>query len=510
MADNTILSIGTGGDTIATDDIGAIKYQRVKLVEGADGVNDGDISAANPLPVEQPNKKASGALGALNAAVSASGQGSGVIHWEIDVGTLVGTVVFEATLDDANWFAINAIRIGGAIISSTSSFADRGALDCAGYSQVRLRVSIYTSGTSNARLEVSKGSAIVRLGQALPTGTNSIGIVDTELPAASALADGAGNPTTPLIGAALEGFNGTTWDRIRGDIANGLDVDVTRVSGTVVVDSELATAAALADAAANPTTAMVGAALLEFNGTTWDRARGDTTNGIDVDVTRVSGTVTVDSELPAAAALADATTNPTAPSVGAMGHVFNGTTWDRARGSTTGTQIIGGIAHNTANSAANNPQIAGMEAIAHGTNPTAVAAGSVTKQYASRAGVPFVIAGHPNIITRRDNFTAAQTDVAIVTIATGLKIVVTRISVMASHANTVDVAARVGFGATTTPTAVGVLISHPGIAAGSGVVEGSGSGILGVGADGEDLRITSGVPTTGSIDVVTSYYTIES
>ena len=81
------------------------------------------------------------------------------------------------------------------------------------------------------------------------------------------------------------------------DATNGLDVDVTRVTGTVTVDSELPAAAALADAAANPTTPMAGAALLEFNGTTWDRARGDTTNGIDVDVTRVTGTVTVDSEL---------------------------------------------------------------------------------------------------------------------------------------------------------------------------------------------------------------------
>lgn len=35
------------------------------------------------------------------------------------------------------------------------------------------------------------------------------------------------------------------------------------------------------------------AGLYLFDGTNWDRARGDTTNGLDVDVTRVSGTVTV-------------------------------------------------------------------------------------------------------------------------------------------------------------------------------------------------------------------------
>ena len=51
MADNTDLNAGTGGDTIAADDIGGVKYQRVKLTLGAEGVNDGDLSATNPMPV---------------------------------------------------------------------------------------------------------------------------------------------------------------------------------------------------------------------------------------------------------------------------------------------------------------------------------------------------------------------------------------------------------------------------------------------------------------------------
>lgn len=50
--DNTVLNTGSGGDTIGSDDIGGIKFQRVKIIEGADGVNDGDISSANPLPVD--------------------------------------------------------------------------------------------------------------------------------------------------------------------------------------------------------------------------------------------------------------------------------------------------------------------------------------------------------------------------------------------------------------------------------------------------------------------------
>src|SRR4051812_45657205 len=51
MADNTILNVGVGGDTIATDDIGGIKYERVKVNFGADG-SATDASSANPLPVD--------------------------------------------------------------------------------------------------------------------------------------------------------------------------------------------------------------------------------------------------------------------------------------------------------------------------------------------------------------------------------------------------------------------------------------------------------------------------
>jgi len=47
--------------------------------------------------------------------------------------------------------------------------------------------------------------------------------VDTELPAASALSDLMGNPTTPLIGAALMGWDGGNWHRV---LDNGFGIDV--------------------------------------------------------------------------------------------------------------------------------------------------------------------------------------------------------------------------------------------------------------------------------------------
>ena len=55
MSDNTELNPGYGGDIYAADDVGGIKYQRVKLVHGADGVNDGDVATGNGLPVAPAN-----------------------------------------------------------------------------------------------------------------------------------------------------------------------------------------------------------------------------------------------------------------------------------------------------------------------------------------------------------------------------------------------------------------------------------------------------------------------
>ena len=51
MGDNTqVNAVTTAGDVIATDDIGGVKHQRVKVEYGDDG-SATDVSAANPLPV---------------------------------------------------------------------------------------------------------------------------------------------------------------------------------------------------------------------------------------------------------------------------------------------------------------------------------------------------------------------------------------------------------------------------------------------------------------------------
>lgn len=56
MADDVIFSTTTktgmpNNTSIAADEISSVKYQRVKMVLGANGTNDGDVASGNPMPV---------------------------------------------------------------------------------------------------------------------------------------------------------------------------------------------------------------------------------------------------------------------------------------------------------------------------------------------------------------------------------------------------------------------------------------------------------------------------
>lgn len=79
MADNVTANPGAGGATFATDDIGGVQWPRSKITLGADGVNDGDVSSSNPMPVtdsevaaavhQEDTPHASGAYGQLALAI---------------------------------------------------------------------------------------------------------------------------------------------------------------------------------------------------------------------------------------------------------------------------------------------------------------------------------------------------------------------------------------------------------------------------------------------------------
>lgn len=184
------------------------------------------------------------------------------------------------------------------------------------------------------------------------------------------------------------------------------------------------------------------------------------------------------------------------------------------------TVAVGAQAHDDANDADNRPVKVGGVAVAHGATPTEVAASDIVQLLANRQGMPFMIGGAPNTQTSQYISTGTITDDNMLpAISSGTKYVVTRITATVDEAVTVGVGFRIGFGATTIPAApstnadavAGILLSHPGLVPGGGITLGDGSGILGVGGDGEELRVTvSDSPTGGSIHFTVTWYTVAS
>lgn len=161
----------------------------------------------------------------------------------------------------------------------------------------------------------------------------------------------------------------------------------------------------------------------------------------------------------------------------------------------------------------------GVLGVAHGSDPAAVAAGDAAVLIANRHRILYTLGGHPNLQSAEYITTASQTDDAIMpAISTGTKYVIAGVTVTCNNANTVNVSVRIGFGTTTVPAqgasgadaVAKVILSHPGIAPGSGVLKGHAGGIIGIGGDGEELRITCGAPTSGSLVVQVDYFTIAS
>jgi hypothetical protein len=160
----------------------------------------------------------------------------------------------------------------------------------------------------------------------------------------------------------------------------------------------------------------------------------------------------------------------------------------------------------------------GVQAVAHGSTPDTADALDAVIPLANRHRVPFLLGGHPNLQSSEYFTSGAQTnDPVLPVISAGTIYVITGITVTCSNANATSPSVRIGFGAAAVPTqgttgadgVAKVLLSHPGIAPGSGMVKGHAGGIVGIGGDGEDLYITCTTPTT-SLIVQVDWFTITS
>ena len=127
-------------------------------------------------------------------------------------GAYTGALSLQGTIDRVTW-----VTIGGVVFFNATSGAQSATIasastgiwqaECSNFRSVRITALGAVTGTAVVTICASKSTSIIALD--VP--------VDTELPTAAALADASGNPTTAMVGAATELFNGTSWDRQRGN-----------------------------------------------------------------------------------------------------------------------------------------------------------------------------------------------------------------------------------------------------------------------------------------------------
>lgn len=163
---------------------------------------------------------------------------------------------------------------GGAGADPLSDGTDAGALPTK---------TLWVAGADGT---VLRGLRVDSSGRARTVVENTV-TADTELPAAAALADNTGNPTAPAVGAFPHGYDGAAWDRLR-TYAGSVNGNFDGVLGVIAYlwDGGVARVAEPANADAKAFANIPAAGVMVYNGASMDRVRGDTANGMDVDVTR--------------------------------------------------------------------------------------------------------------------------------------------------------------------------------------------------------------------------------
>jgi hypothetical protein len=211
-----------------------------------------------------------------------------------NLGNPTTTIVGSALLgfDGANWRRV-AVDAFGKIRVSVDAVANPPNLDVA----LSTRASESTLSAIKAQTDKLTFDTAGRLAIQNPPNLDvalssrasepTLSAFSGKFPSAVALADNLANPTTTIIGAANLGFDGANWRRLVADASGRLRVSADVVANPPNLDVALSSrasestlsafsgkfpsASALGDAMANPTTTIIGGALLGFDGSNWRR-----------------------------------------------------------------------------------------------------------------------------------------------------------------------------------------------------------------------------------------------
>lgn len=163
-------------------------------------------------------------LGSATLQSAAAANGNGTVFDVSGAGTAVLSVVSATSMsggttvnfevlspDGTTWVPIKGYSVATGAQATTTTADGDFRFNVAGYRSLRARISAYSAGVTTI-----KGTATSISGDSAPSTTV---VVDSELPAAAALADATANPTVPAVGTFGHSFGGTTWDRIRSGLS---------------------------------------------------------------------------------------------------------------------------------------------------------------------------------------------------------------------------------------------------------------------------------------------------
>lgn len=229
MADNVEAGSGSGGPTFATDDIGgipAVQVPRIKLMLGADGVNDGDVSSANPLPISDAGGTltvdgtvavTNAGLTELAAAINASNQmdvniaaSGATVPVSLTSTTITGTV---AVTDNAGSLTVDG-TVTANLAAGTNNIGDVDVLT------VPAPLNVIGTGTEATALRVTIAS-------------DSTGVLSIDDNGGSITVDGTFWQATQPVSLTSTTVTGTvavtqsgTWDEVGiNDSGNSITVD---------------------------------------------------------------------------------------------------------------------------------------------------------------------------------------------------------------------------------------------------------------------------------------------
>ena len=225
VSDGLLVNLGSNNDVAVTSSAlptgAATAANQATIIGHVDGIE------ALLTTIDADTSNISTKIDTIAGAVSGT-------EMQVDVLTMPTVTVQATNLDIRDLvFATDKVDISGSTLAANSGvdIGDVTINNAAGASAVNIQ-----DGGNSITVDDGGGSITV-------DGTISIsGAIDTELPAATALADNTANPTAPAVGAFGMVWDGANWDRTPGNQTDGVLVnlgsnnDVT-VTGSVTVSA---------------------------------------------------------------------------------------------------------------------------------------------------------------------------------------------------------------------------------------------------------------------------------